>query len=214
MNRKRTISVILILISIVLAAAIIYKLVKYFEPTKGLEKSKITLQDRELDIIFGNDSAQNTVYMYSNYGCPVCRKFLTNVIPAMETEFFQTKRLKINMRLTLKTENMDILNSMRASVCVNHYGNFEYLHQLLLSQSNIIYTAEFENMVNSFVDKDPFVAECIMAGASDAYLNSNLEEFEQLGFKGTPSFVLNGYSIQGFGDYLGFRKKILQILDK
>lgn len=209
MSKDRTIHFISIVVSIILVAAIIFWLIRYYSGKPSSKKAAIQLVDDDLDIVFGHDSAHVAVFMYSNYGCPYCRKFFTEVLPAIDEEFIQSGKVKIIMRLTLKTQNPDLLNSMKAAVCVNKYGNYEYLHQAVLSQSNIVFTADFQDMINEFIDKDVHVAECILAGESAAYLERNLAEFEKLGLQGTPSFVIESTVFHGFKDYAMF-KQILE----
>ena len=97
---------------------------------------------------------------------------------------------------------------MKASVCVNKFGNYEYLHQLFLNQSNIVYTADFHDMIDEFIDKDIQVAECILGGDADNYLKQNIEEFETLKLKGVPTFVIDRKIYYGFKEY-DLLKKIL-----
>jgi protein-disulfide isomerase len=209
MNRDNTIRFISIGISIILVAVIAFWLIRYFSEKPTPKKVAIQLVEDELDIVFGHDSATITVFMYSNYGCPYCRTFFIEVLPAIHEEYIESGKVKIIMRLTLKTQNPDLLNSMKAAVCVNKYGNYEYLHQLVLSQSNIVFTADFQDMLNEFIDKDSQVAACMLAGESESYLNRNLAEFEQLGLQGTPSFVIENSVFHGAKDYSTF-KQILE----
>ena len=206
-NLMRTIS---IAISAILVAFIVFWITRYYLSDSGSKKTTIQLTQDDLDIVYGEDTASISVFMYSNYGCPYCRKFFTEVYPELENEYIKTGKIKLVMRLTLSTKNQDLMNSLKAAVCVNRYGNYEYLHQLMLSQSNIVFTSDFQDMLNEFIDKDPLVAQCMLAGESEAYLQRNLQEFEKLGLQGTPSFVVQNTVIHGFSDYPRFR----QMLDR
>ncbi len=209
MNKQKTITTVSVALSLLLTAAIIFWIVRHYSISADIKKTSIQLTEDELDIVFGDKNAPLAVYMYGNYGCPYCRKFFQEVLPGLDEEFIKSGKVKIIMRLTLKTKNPELLNALKAAVCVNKYGNYEYLHQLVLSQSNIVFTADFQDMLNEFIDKDPQVAECMLAGESEAYLNRNLTEFEQLGLQGTPSFVIENSIFHGAKDYSTF-KKILE----
>ncbi len=196
LNKKNRISIIILIILFIVVSLIAVKVIWFSNINKN-DKTVIDLTQRDLDIVFGYDSALVAVFMYANYGCPYCRKFFTDIYPAIKKEYIDSGKVKIIMRLTFKTVNQDLLTAMKAAVCVNKFGNYEYLHQLVLSQSNIVYTKEFHDIINEFIDKDLQVAECILGGAADEYLKKNIEEFDSLQLKGTPAFIIGNKIFYG-----------------
>ena len=60
----------------------------------------------------------------------ILSQIFQEVYPAIEDEFINSGKVKIILRLTFKTANQDLTTAMKASVCVNKFGNYEYLHQL------------------------------------------------------------------------------------
>ncbi|HOG19710.1 MAG TPA: thioredoxin domain-containing protein [Salinivirgaceae bacterium] len=179
---------------------------KTFFVKDKIRQIETELSQRDLDIVFGNDSTLVSVFLYANYGCPYCCKFFNEVYPAIEDEYINSGKVKIIMRLTFNSANQDLTTAMKVAVCVNKFGNYEYLHQLFLSQSNIVYTTDFHDMVDEFIDKDIQVAECILGGAADEYIKDNIEEFEALNLKGVPTFVIESKIYYGFKEYDSFKK--------
>ncbi|MFO8021724.1 MAG: thioredoxin domain-containing protein [Perlabentimonas sp.] len=190
-------AIILILISI--------KLYQHFTSPKVKAGAEI-LEQRDLDIVFGKPDAPLAIYMYSNYGCTYCKSFLTDVFPQLKEEFIDEGKVKLIMRLTVKTSNLDVKNSLKAAVCVNKYGYFEYLHELLLTDNSVIYSPEFKDMVDDFIEKDMLIAECILGSEAEEYLQQNLKDFDYLELKGTPSFIVGKTIYQGYRDYDEFKK--------
>lgn len=199
------------IISVVLLSLIVGKIVNYFSTPKRLDISERIAQ-RPLDIVFGSDSAALTVYMYSSYSCSFCNLFFTEAYPEFKKEFIDNGEVKLIMRLTVKTNNIDLLNSLKTAVCINRYGNFEYLHQLLINNHKVVYTPDFRGMVDEFIDKDIIVAECIMGGEADEYLIQNVKDFDSFGLKGTPTFIIGNKIYAGYKDYNSFRSIILDNL--
>jgi protein-disulfide isomerase len=172
------------------------------------------LELRPLDIVFGTDTAKLTVYMYSSYSCSYCILFFTDVFPQFSEEYINTGKAKLIMRLAVKTKDIDLTNSLKTAVCINKYGNFKYLHELLLNDNKIVYTEPFRKMVEEFIEKDNIIAECMLSGEAEEYLKENLEDFEKLDLRGTPTFVINNVIYSGYRDYNQFRKIIENQLNR
>jgi protein-disulfide isomerase len=103
---------------------------------------------------------------------------------------------------------------MKTAVCINKYGNYEYLHELLLNDSKVVVTHEFRDMVNSFIDKDIYVAECILGNEAEEYLNKNVQDYETLKLKGTPTFIIGNKIYTGYQDYEKFEQIITHHLNE
>lgn len=191
-NRRKTVYwTISLVVSAVLIVLIGLRLYKWNQ-SRGIGPNVILSQEVEehdLDIVFGPDSAKLTVFMYSNYACKFCKKFFEEVIPALQPRF-ESGEVRIVMKLVGKTTNELNLLAQKTAVCVNEHGNYESLHKLLSYNYMVIFTPEFKQMVDEFIDKDYMVGQCILEGEADDYLEFNNQEFDSLGFRGTPVFVI------------------------
>lgn len=195
-NRHYIIAIVLSLIIAVLIGITVYK---YYTPKVSSHRIITELmQPDELDIVFGNDSASLAVYMYASYNCSYCRLFFTDVLPELEEAFIDTKKVKIVLRLTRRTVDERLKRSLKASVCVNKYGSYQYLHELLLNNFKVAYTEEFQQMIAEFTQRDPFVGECIDGSEAEKYLIKNVKEFESHNFNGTPTFVIGNMVYPGY----------------
>jgi protein-disulfide isomerase len=70
----------------------------------------------------------------------------------------------------------------------------------------VVYSNEFREMIDEFIEKDIFVAECILGEESEHYLKENLKDFETFGMKGTPTFIIGRNIFSGYKDYPEFKK--------
>jgi len=201
-------------ISLVLVVLIGYKLWQYFTPNPHVVTLQESPEPKPLDIVFGSDTASLTVYMYASYSCTFCRQFFTDVYPELKKEFIENNRVKLVMRLLENTNHPDALNAAKTAICINRYGYFDKLHELLLTNSRVIFTPEFRDMVNDFTARDNLVAECILGGQADDYILQIRNEFRKFGLSGTPTFIINRNVYPGYRSYQEFRKIILYQLEK
>jgi hypothetical protein len=193
-------------ISLIILILIGLKLLSYYKHNVGV--ARVTAEQttpRELDIVFGNDSATLTVYMYSSYTCHFCRLFFAEVFPLLDSAYIKPGKVKLLMRLVDLSSNYQMNNANRTAVCIGRYGYFGKLHELLLTDYRVIFAQEFTEMVNEFTMKDAHVAECILGHEADDYLGRNRADFEKLGIKGTPAFIIDRNIYLGFRKYEEFR---------
>jgi len=169
---------------------------------------KSELIERDLDIVYGSDSADLTIFLFSSYNCSFCRKFYKQVLPKLNTEYIETGKVKLIIKHVALTNNESVINSLQLAACINKYGNFEKLNELLLLEPKVVYTDEFEKVINDLIDKDEFVAECMYGGESEVYISQNMIDFKRLKCTGTPTFVINNKIYKGFLNYIKFKKVI------
>ena len=204
-NKKSLFLLIVFLILLAISAILIS--LKTGIWSKG-NLSESELIERDLDIVYGSDSADLTIFLFSNYNCAFCRKFYNQVLPELETEYIKTKKVKLVIKPVALTSNESVINSLQLAVCINKYGNFEKLNELLLLEPKVVYTRQFEDLINDLIDKDSFVGECMYGGESEWYIAQNLGDFKKMKCTGTPTFVINNRIYKGFLDYTKFKKLV------
>ncbi|MDA3954614.1 MAG: thioredoxin domain-containing protein [Bacteroidales bacterium] len=171
-------------------------------------RTKIDIQEHELDIVYGSDSADLTIFLFSNYSCSFCRKFFAFVYPKLKEEYIDHGKIKLVVKPVDLTNNKNVINSLKIAVCINEYGKFEKLNKLLLFEPKVVYNEEFSNLIDEFIEKDIFVAECMLGGESDEYIVENILKFQSLKLTGTPIFIINNKIYKGYSDYENFKKLI------
>lgn len=171
-------------------------------------KTKIDISEQDLDIVYGLDSTDLTIFLFSNYTCSFCRKFFKTVYPELKKEYIDNGKVKLVVKPLAFSSNKSVINSLKIAVCINKFGNFETLNKLLLTEPNVIYTKEFSNVVDEFTEKDIFIAECMYGGESETYIYKNIIEFKNLKCSGTPTFIINNNIYKGYIKYDKFKKII------
>ncbi len=175
---------------------------------KEIPKTIKTIPHSDLDIVYGSDSASISIVMFSDYNCNYCTKFLINVFPLIESKYINTGKVKFIIKLISFSSNPYLIKSYKTVVCLNKYGNFDELNKLLLLEGQTIYTEQFNNLVEGYIERNTFFAECMVNGVAEGYLNDNMKQFIKYGFTGTPTFVINNKVYSGFIGYKHFSKII------
>lgn len=201
-NRK-SFSVLTIVLLLLIGLGI-YSLVK----SKKYTETSVPVIENEFDIVYGNDSALVKVFMYSSYNCSFCRKFLKEVFPHIQDSFINTGIIKFNIKLIDVVGDSQMLNAIKTAVCINMYGNFDKLNELLLFEPSSVYTEEFYSVTNELVNKNDFFAECMLGGRADRYLVNNLVNFKSNNLKGTPTFIINNRIYNGYKSYSFFEEVV------
>lgn len=177
------------------------------------ENIDIEIIQSDLDIVYGTDGAPLRLIMYSNYSCSFCRKFYSDVYPQLKTNFIDQGKVQLVVKLIELSNDSNVINGQKTAVCINKYGNFEKLHQLLLIEPNVVYSKEFGAVIDEFIEKDDLLAECLLSGEAEVYLTNNIKEFKKIGFTGTPSFVINSRALKGYHSYTELEEMIRKEID-
>ncbi|MDD2195806.1 MAG: thioredoxin domain-containing protein [Bacteroidales bacterium] len=206
MKNKHTI--IALLLSLILVILIAYQLGNRFIWKQSNSDIQAELKQNDLDIVFGSDTAKLSIYMYSSYACTYCKKFFDEVLPKLKPEYIDNGEVNIIVRLVDHATNPTIANANKIAICINRYGYYEKLHELFVANFKVVSTSEFESMIDEFTLADDLVAECYFGGEAEDYLNETRNQFDQLRFKGTPTFVIKTSVFGGFVDYEQFSEVI------
>jgi protein-disulfide isomerase len=211
--KLKKISFLVFVLLAIIFAIVAYKLFINKGFFKKNQRTEIEIYERDLDIKYGSDTADLTIFLYSSYNCSFCRKFFTKVYPALKTEYIDKGKVKLVVKLLDFSNNESVENSLKLAVCINKYGNFEKLNELLIAEPKVIYTDEFASIIDEFIEKDEFVAECMLGGESNNYILKNRIDFKNLNLTGTPTFVINNNIYKGYIKYNDFKNVIEKELE-
>ncbi|MBR8536894.1 thioredoxin domain-containing protein [Carboxylicivirga sediminis] len=159
------------------------------------------------DIVLGNIDADQSVILYFDYNCAFCRKFFQDVFPKFKEKYIKTGKANLVLKLVCGLTDKMALRANQTVICINNYGEFEKLHQLLLYESRVIYTSEFNQLIEEYIVANESLGECILDENYSGIIH-NIYQFQELKSKGTPTFVINGMVIEGFISYEELIKKL------
>jgi len=203
-RRVKADSIIVLFLIVILVGFFAYQLIK----TPPENSSSISLQEKDLDIVYGSDDVLLTVFMFTSYECKFCNNFFSEALPLLKKEYIETRKVKLVIKLVDITNNSNILNSLKLAVCINECGNFEPIDKLLRNEPSVVYTEEFIQLTEDFIAENNHIAEYMLSGIAESYIISNYKDFKALSLTGTPTFIINNRIYKGYKNYDTLKKKI------
>lgn len=160
------------------------------------------------DVVFGNPQAPYSVFMYASYLCDFCRYFFSRTFPELEKNYLEKGALNLVVKWVDFNENPQMLYALQAASCIARFGVYEKYHRLLMVNPDVVFTGEFMQLIDDIMEDNQEIAQCVLQNGDYAYLRSNVKEFRENNFSGTPTFVLNNHAYSGFISYDNFKKLI------
>jgi protein-disulfide isomerase len=171
--------------------------------------SNHVVQDME-DVVFGDDAAPHAVFMYASYHCDFCRYFFSRTYPKLKKNYLDNGKLKLVIKWVDFQKNEQVLYALQAASCIGRFGVYEKYHQLLLVNPEVVFTEDFDQLIDDIMEDNSEIAQCILENNDFKYLCNNVMEFRKNRLKGTPAFVLNEHAYSGFISYDNFVKLLLK----
>ena len=171
------------------------------------------VQQNTGDVVFGDDGASKTVFMYASYHCDFCRYFFSRTFPELKKNFLDNGKLKLVVKWVDFNDNPQVWYALQAASCIGRFGVYEKYHQLLLVNPDVVFTEDFARLIDDIMEDNSEIAECILQNNEYAYLRENVKEFRENNLTGTPTFVLNNHAYNGFISYENFKKLVDRELD-
>ncbi|WP_346862508.1 thioredoxin domain-containing protein [uncultured Draconibacterium sp.] len=173
-------------------------------------KTSIQVQNEVIqktgDVIFGDNAAPNTVFLFASYNCDYCRYFFSRTYPGLKTNYLDKGKIKLVVKWLDFEENPQVLQSLQAASCIGQFGVYEKFHELLLVNPAVVFTDDFSALLDDIMQDNSEIAKCILHNDEYEYLRLNVSEFRENKFTGTPTFVLNNNAYSGFISFINFEK--------
>ncbi|GEM_PF-5194412 len=177
----------------------------------ALEKVNCVQPDNEMqldsDIIFGNIDAKYSIVAYIDYNCSHCKRFFYDTYPKLHEEYLQRNRLKLILRLVCNQTDQKTLEAYQSAICINKYGDYQKLHKLLLHNTEVIYSEQYQTLMDEIIWSNDDIAECLLSNNNTEIL-TNIQSFKQLKTTGTPTFIINNKVLVGYKDFADLERII------
>jgi protein-disulfide isomerase len=159
---------------------------------------EFSVSEKEEDVLFGSPAAKKTVFMYASYNCTYCRLFFSQTLPELEKRYLNSGEIKLLVKFLDFSENPEVLMALQAASCISRFGIFEKFHPLLLVNPEVVFTEDFDLLIDDIMNENSEIAECILQNNNFEYIRSNLSEFRANNLVGTPTFIINNKAYRGF----------------
>lgn len=171
----------------------VWMLYNYLQGKRQIEQ---IAEARQSDIVFGQLDAKNNIIVFFDYNCGYCQKFMTNVYPKIEKDFVEKGQLKLTLRLVCRTTDVKAERAYQTAICLNQFGDYMKLHNLLIHKPEIIYTEYFDQIRDDYISSNEAMAECMLTSENQD-VKRNIYQFQQLNTNGTPTFMIGQRVVKG-----------------
>lgn len=204
---KRRLWALAVVWLVLVLAVVTYRISIKIQRELRFKTTDITVTDSNLDICYGADTAQLTVYMFATYTCRYCRAFLNQDLPLIKNRYIDSGRVRLVIKPIDLGENRDMMYAIQLAGCMNRDGNADDILELLLTEPDAVYSEEFSQLIDDIIGSNPELAECLVAD-DFSYIKKNNSLFSATHSKGTPIFVVNDHFYRGRREVGQFFKMI------
>jgi protein-disulfide isomerase len=148
------------------------------------------------DLVVGNSatlgeaSAPVTLFEFTDYQCPFCRRHATQVMPQLVRQYVDSGRLRIVMReFPIQGLHPRAVAASAAALCAGAQGKYMAMHDLLFENQRALDEKNLLEYADEIGLDDSTYINCLADPATANTINASLSEGQALGISGTPSFV-------------------------
>ena len=195
----------------------------------GNEQVQLSIADN--DRILGSPTAPLTLYEFSDFQCPFCRKFFNETYTQLKKNYVDTGKLKIVYRHMPLSFHPAARPAALAAECAGDQGKFWEFHDTIFQEQSKLNPKELTNPelyktitfgeaeIKGWASKIPGIDsnafnECLAAGTHNDKVGANINQAMSIGINGTPTFVLNGKLIVGAQPFEAFSYALDQSLEQ
>jgi protein-disulfide isomerase len=169
----------------------------------------------------GHEDAPTTLLEFSDYQCPFCRAFQTEIFPEIKKEYIDSGKLRfVSLDLPL-LQHSEAQIAAEAARCAGDQGKYWELRDMLLTDQG---THHVDTVITGaasllFLDISQ-LHSCINSQRHKGEIEEDAADADSLQINGTPTFILGktaegrleGTVLRGVLPYPTFRERIDEIL--
>ena len=158
------------------------------------------------DAVEGDEDAPVTIVEFSDYECPFCAQFFTDVLPQLRENFISTGKVKLVYRdFPIESKHPDAYPAALFAECVRDQTDDEAyfkVHDEIFS--TIAGGFDYEKMAEFAVGlgaKKSELKNCFDEEKFRDEIDADKKAAQEAGIDGTPGFIINNVRIPGLRDY-------------
>lgn len=180
---------------------------------KLLKEAKIEtmLKAPKMDLSKGNEpikgkvGAPITIIEFTDFQCPYCSR-AQSTIEKIFSEYPE------KVQLIFKDFPLEFHKQAKdahiAAQCANEQGKFWEYHDILFKNQNQLFLDKLNEYAKQLnLDMEKF-SQCVNTRKYEKYVNESIEQAQNLGITGTPTFFVNGRIVKGAQPFETFKQII------
>jgi protein-disulfide isomerase len=141
--------------------------------------------------VMGDSDARVTLIEYSDYQCPFCARHSRQTMPDIIKNYISAGKVKFVMReFPIPNLHPRAKAASNAALCAGEQGKYWEMHDVLFANQRKMSDEDLLSYGASIDLEAAQFGDCIKQGTHSDQVNKDIEEGQELGVRGTPSFVL------------------------
>jgi len=162
----------------------------------------------EDDPVLGPEDAPVTIFEFSDFECPFCRRHNLEVFNRI-LEAYEGQIRYVYKDFPLTSIHPNALPAAAAALCAHEQDAFWEFHGYLFSMAlGLSEEAYMQYAEDLNLDMDDFT-ECVEEGRYEESVQADIDFASSLGVRSTPTFFINGIAVVGAQDFEVF----VQVID-
>ncbi len=159
------------------------------------------------DPVLGSETAPITIIEFSDYECPYCRQWHTEVYTQLIDTYGDQVRF-VYRDFPLESIHVNAKPAAEAANCANEQGYFWDYHDKLFSNELGLSSEAYQEYASQLgMDEEAF-QECFESGRYQQEVQSDFDFAANLGVRSTPTFFINGIAVVGAQPFEVFQQVI------
>ena len=166
---------------------------------------------RQYNAVLGMEKAPITIIEFIDFECTYSREAYS-VIKSIARKYDSVVRVVLK-HLPLEETHPDALVAANAAACAKEQGKFWEYHDLLFEKQKLDSASLLEDARELGLNIDRFNL-CLTDSKFQKDIDTDLMDVAKLDLKGTPTYIVNGYKIEGTLTSELWDRVILELLQK
>lgn len=171
-------------------------------------------------LVLGNPDAPVTIVEFTDYQCPFCARHALETMPQIKANFVDTGLVRyVIMDFPIVNNHPQATKAAEAARCAGDQDAYVEMHNLIfVNQQQWSRNNTAPNLFISYAEQIGLdmatFSQCLESDRYETAVLANLQTGVDLGIRGTPSFFLNGYFVNGAQPYELFERAVQELIEE
>ena len=140
---------------------------------------------------YGKTDAKVTIVEFSDYQCPFCARYSNEIFPQIDRDYIQTGRVKYVFRdFPIASIHPQAFKAHEAVHCAGEQAKRREMHERVFANQRAMTEADLDAHARALGLDVAGFQKCLASAVYAAQIRKDLEEGQQSGVTGTPTFFL------------------------
>ena len=169
--------------------------------------------------VIGDPIAPVTIVEFTDYQCPFCARHAMETLPQIKANFVDTGQVRyVIMDFPIVNNHPQATKAAEAARCAGDQDAYLEMHDLIfINQQQWSRNPQAEGLFVDYAEQIGLnmgeFTTCLESNRYETAVLANLQTGVDLGIRGTPSFFLNGYFVNGAQPYGLFEQAVQELIE-